>query len=378
MREKLSNRILGIDFARALAMIGMIMVHVGPAQNTTLLHTLYALPHGRASILFAVVAGVGMRLLARSRQQTAQARIVLLLRALVLFPFGLWLQQLDHNVFVILQSYALFYIAGALLLTVEDRWLWRLAAMIALAGPVLVLFDPHTKRFVTHDPIVVGLEIPPIEMVAGLLRDGPYPLLTWLAPLAVGMALGGLSLRNPLLQRRMIVIGAVVAIGAHVLAVVLQSALGDPFAPGVNRLGIDVLLSSEAHSQTLFWLVSAIGCAVMLLGLSLNVDTMVNGHAASAHRGKRYIGRMLLWPLAAFGQCALSIYAGHLLLLHGWYFQIASQEVVVAARHALLLVAVGMVAAVAWRAVYAYGPLEFVLRIVSRFPFDPQRARERG
>jgi uncharacterized membrane protein len=65
------GRIPGIDLARGLAIIGMLAVHVGPTHLDGFAGRLYALPHGRASILFVLVARVGVSLLAASRTSTA-------------------------------------------------------------------------------------------------------------------------------------------------------------------------------------------------------------------------------------------------------------------------------------------------------------------
>src|SRR5690606_28996784 len=101
------RRIPGVDLARALAIIGMFAAHVGPTYLESPAGRLYALPHGRASVLFVVLAGVGVSLLAGSRSKgLAEARRRLLGRAWWLLPAGLVLQALKHGVLVILQTYA--------------------------------------------------------------------------------------------------------------------------------------------------------------------------------------------------------------------------------------------------------------------------------
>jgi uncharacterized membrane protein len=64
-----ATRISGIDVARALAIVGMVMVHVGPqdAGKPGIAAQAYRLSHGRASILFVVLAGIGVSLLAGDR-----------------------------------------------------------------------------------------------------------------------------------------------------------------------------------------------------------------------------------------------------------------------------------------------------------------------
>lgn len=62
------TRLHGLDLARGLAIIGMVIVNVGPTEVESLLQRIYLLPFGRASVLFVVIAGVGMGFLLRSRR----------------------------------------------------------------------------------------------------------------------------------------------------------------------------------------------------------------------------------------------------------------------------------------------------------------------
>jgi hypothetical protein len=91
-----TGRVAGIDLARFLAIAGMLAVHVGPTTLVDPAGRVYAeLTHGRASILFGLLAGVGVSLLASSRTATLwQTRIRLLWHAALLLPLGLWLQSL--------------------------------------------------------------------------------------------------------------------------------------------------------------------------------------------------------------------------------------------------------------------------------------------
>jgi uncharacterized membrane protein len=94
------SRIRGVDAARSLAIIGMFSVHFG--QNVSgpePLVRLYALPRGRAAILFVVLAGMGVSLLVGGRS-SGYRRFVwtrLAFRAAILLPAGLALQLLDHD-----------------------------------------------------------------------------------------------------------------------------------------------------------------------------------------------------------------------------------------------------------------------------------------
>src|SRR5919205_2258873 len=128
------RRLRGVDAARAIAVLGMVMAHFGPNPvPDTVLGNVYGVSHGRASVLFALLAGVGVALLVgdRLRGWPSLARGRLVLRGTLLLPLGLWLQGLDHGALVILQYYAVYFLFAALVLTLSDRWL--------LAGGAAVL-----------------------------------------------------------------------------------------------------------------------------------------------------------------------------------------------------------------------------------------------
>ena len=115
------------------------MAHFGPEDGAGIMGRVYALPHGRASILFALVAGVGIALLSAAPERRFDARLRLFWLAMILLPMGLMLQDLDHPVAVILQHYAAFFILGLCVLDVPRQWLLGLAAAMTLIEPGLFL-----------------------------------------------------------------------------------------------------------------------------------------------------------------------------------------------------------------------------------------------
>src|SRR5688572_11351193 len=87
------DRILGLDVARALAILGMVMVHFGPYRPDTddPLGWAYRTSYGRASVLFVVLAGVGVTLLFKSRG-TSQGWLQVAFRLVIFVPLGVLLQ----------------------------------------------------------------------------------------------------------------------------------------------------------------------------------------------------------------------------------------------------------------------------------------------
>ncbi|MEX2550596.1 MAG: DUF418 domain-containing protein [Nitriliruptoraceae bacterium] len=357
------HRIRGLDLARGLALFGMIAVHVGPTDIPGAAGRLYAAPHGRASLLFVLVAGVGVSLLDRSRSSSSrEAAAKLGWRAVLLLPAGLVLQELDHGVNVILQSYALLFLVAILAVQLPDRWLLRVAGGALALGPVAFLLGRGAEPG-AYTRISATVTDPPGDIVHALVLSGPYPLVVWIAPFLVGLWLGRRDLSSAGSQRRLLVVGGVTALIALFSARTLVVLLGTPRSPGDLRF----LATSGAHSQMPLWLLGGTAAAVFVLGVSLRV----------AGRWPR-----ATWPLQAVGQLALTAYVLHLVVL-----QVPQAPL----RTDSLLSAVGLVAAfgigltilaVLWRRRFHRGPLELLLRpdwlTTGRLRAVPGRERAAG
>jgi uncharacterized membrane protein YeiB len=352
------GRLRGVDVARALAVVGMVAVHVGPTSDTSPAGRVYALAHGRASLLFVLVAGVGVSLLVRSRSTAVpDARRTLLWRAAMLLPAGLALQLMDHGVNVILQAYAALFVLAAIVLTVRDRVLLWGAAGLAVVGPLVFLVgrigDP--ARF-SREEVAWGDSASAV--VDGLVLSGPYPVVTWAAPLLVGMWLGRRALDQRRLQWQLVAIGSTAAAATLAVSVVGQRVTGGGPGPGWHDL-----LSAAPHSQMPLWLIGGVGAAAAVLGLSL----LVTEPAARALR-----------PLIALGQLAFTAYVAHLVALHLWTDALRSDEV----GRSTVVVVVGTAVlaggAWLWRTFAPRGPLELLLRPPRALRSDPPPADAPG
>lgn len=340
------TRIQGIDAARALAIVGMVMVHFGPAVSGPVpLVRLYGLARGRAAILFVVLAGVGVSLLAGdrspARRHTVWTRMAF--RAAVLLPAGLALQLLDSHTLVILQYYALFFLVAAGATALSDRVLLIGSLGVAVLAPVLYLglwhWQPHW--FAGRPTVITD---PPLLIARNLLITGGYPVLTWTGPLLFGMWLGCQDLRLVLVRWRAVIVGAVVALAAWASARALAAWLGTPTTNPSWRL----LFVDDAHSQMPLWLLGAMGSSAAVLGLALLV----------VDRWPR-----ITWPLVAMGQLALTIYVGQVIALTLWAELLIQDEVLAATASVLTFSTVAALAAVVWRKWFSRGPLEAALRL---------------
>ena len=323
------------------------MVHVGPTSANGIAGRLYALPHGRASLLFVLVAGVGVSLLGRSRTTgPGRFRLTLLWRAAVLLPVGLALQLLDHGAAVILQTYALLFVIAMAAQALPDTWLLTAAGATAIVGPSIFLWGTLERpRTFDRGPVVWG--DPATEMLHELALSGPYPLVVWSAPFLLGMWLGRRDLRDRALAIRLLVIGGTVAVISATVSEVLVTTVAGPQAPEWFQLAA----SATPHSQMPFWLLNGTGTAAAVLGATLLIP-------GTATRGVR--------PVVAAGQLALTIYVGHHVVLHLLPEHATADEVGAAAWRVAVATIAMLAFAHAWRAVFARGPLEVFLRLPGR------------
>lgn len=337
------QRVLALDAARGVAVIGMIAINTGPRGDDDFLEMLYRVPHGRASLLFVLLGGIGIALMTRHyrRRRTRLPWFPLLWRCLLLLLGGLILQALEHNVAVILQIYALLILFSIPLLRRSGKTLLLLSGLSALVGPLIwIAIQLQTDGRFDREP-VSGSD-PPWEILAGIVLTGPYPLIVWAAPFLLGIWLGCQRLTEPRVSTRLIIYGAGGAVGARLLSATLVGLYGEP----TSHIAWQRLFSSVAHSQMPLWLISSTGSAMFILGLCLKIHSW---------------SRSWLSPLVLLGQIALTAYVGHLLILafmirpgpetliHG---VVASAGTVIA-----LMVFAGL-----WRWRFRQGPLEALLR----------------
>jgi uncharacterized membrane protein len=327
-----SSRLVGIDAARGIALIGMIAVHNIAATDHDGVESLaWALSAGKSAALFALLAGVGVgfasggRRRPRGRAWTAHAAS-LLVRAVIIGSVGLALGYLVPTDYagVILPYYAVLFLLAIPLLSLSVPALAALAAVITLEMPVL----SHVLRSGTDVTIVPNLTFTdlfdhPLQVVQELTLTGQYPALPWMAYLCAGLAVG----RSMLSSRRTVVV--MTLIGAALVAasaaaswllldvfggrteledVARQSMTSDEFA-GVMMSGWNGTTPTDSpwwlatmapHSSTSLDLTHTTGIALVVLGVCILI-----GRTTTA----------LLRPLAAAGSMTLTLYCLHLVML---------------------------------------------------------------
>lgn len=343
--RKKPRRLHGLDAARAIAIIGMLAVNVGPRKengDTELAVLIYDLPHGRASLLFMILAGIGMSLMTkRSRETRAPLPWkTIVWRAALLIVSGMALQMLSHDVSVILTYYGVLFLCGLPLLRASNWFLTTLAMISLLLGPVLwIYFQLQTAT--TFDFSAPSFDDPLWTMLHATLLTGAYPLAVWLAPFVLGLALGRLQLGDRSVQHRLIRWGTVSTIIPIGVSMALVAVNGFP----ASEYGWEHLITVEPHSQMPLWMISGCGSAVLIIGVFL--------------RAEQWITRRLSWLVSA-GRLSLTIYVAHLFVL-AWLVRPGPESLVDGYLISALMSVFFVIAAHLWWRHVGTGPLERLL-----------------
>jgi uncharacterized membrane protein len=375
-----ADRLVGLDVARCLALLGMVATHVLDERSPDgTVAPLQWLAGGRASALFAVLAGVSLALMTGRREPVRGGVRVrpsagLALRALLIAAIGLALGGMQSGIAVILTYYGVLFLAGLPFLGLRTRALAVLATLWVVAAPVLShLARPALPERGTASPTVAQLA-DPWQLGTELLLTGYYPVVPWLAYLLVGIALGRADLRSPRLQAALAAGGLGLAVGATALSRVLtaQDHVVDPLLSAEPAYGTrEELLDSIAtgmfgttptgawewllvvapHSGTPFDLAQTIGSAVAAIGACLLV----------LHRLPP-LGRVGTGVLFGAGTMTLTLYSLHVVMRSPWVWP--PEEPDSFRWHVLVLLAVGALYAAAGRR----GPLERVATWLTRLP----------
>jgi uncharacterized membrane protein len=168
---------------------------------------------GRASALFAVLAGVSLVLMSRRTNAAGLA-----VRAVLVAVLGLALGELDNGLAIILTYYGLLFLMGLPFLLLRARTLVACTLAWVVVGPVISqVVRPHLPPRGFASPDFGQLEHPP-QLLSELLFTGYYPCVPWLSYLLLGMAIGRADLRSRVLQLRLAGFGLAVAVLAYTVS----------------------------------------------------------------------------------------------------------------------------------------------------------------
>ena len=255
-----AGRLAGLDLARFLAFVGMVLVNfnvvMGASDAGSMAGKLIALLEGRASASFVVLAGIGFGL-ASIRSGAPDTISLTLKRAAFLLVAGL----LNTLIFDadILHYYAFYFLFGTLCLTLSSTWLVVLILLLNVEFiGMLLVFDYDAgwnwQTLVYQD----------FWTFAGFLRNlffnGWHPVVPWLGFLLLGLVISRLDLAATSVKVRLVLLGLIAVSAAELISF----ASIDLLASGDPELA-EVLSTAPIPPTPLYFLAGA-GTASIVIG----------------------------------------------------------------------------------------------------------------
>lgn len=307
-------RVTGVDAARAVALAGMFATHTLPLRDGGASTGTALLAEGRASALFAVLAGAAVSLSTggpvrpRSGRDRLAAGAGLTVRGLLVGLIGLVLVSLGPPVLVVLAFYGLLLMVAVPFVGAGPRMLATSALLACALTPVIShVLRPGPEVIPTQAGL--GALADPAGLLTHLAVVGFYPVLTWTTYLLTGMAVGRLDLRRPRVATGLLIGGTVLAVTSASLADLLVDASGAALDPqrradrfyGTAPTDTWWWLAVDApHSGAPLDLAATTGSALAVLGAMLLIAGWVPG-----------VG----WVPAAVGAAPLTLYVLHCVAL---------------------------------------------------------------
>lgn len=391
-------RVPGIDLARALAVLGMMIVHVTPMVNDDGMKTAaWVVTAGNSAALFAVLAGVGVGLTTgrnhppRGRAWVGAA-LNLIVRTLFIGMLGLIMGFFipASSAEIILPTYAVLFLMMIPFLRGSPRVDMTFGILVAIGAPLL----SHVVRSTWNLPgSVVPIEdainltlldpiINPRDTIIQLVLTGAFPALTWFGYALFGLGLGRTALWQRHVAAKLLAGGVAMAGVTAFVAWFLMDGLGgrEELAAVASRSMelndfTDLLVwgSGGTLPTTTWWwnavlaphtgtpldLMFTLGIACAVLGACLIIGRVVPG---------------VIHPLVALGSMPLTAYIGHLWMLTMPFLPHDSWTTL------FIQFAILIVFALVWRAWFSKGPLEAILGIFTGAikawsgPYRPARA----
>lgn len=341
-----NNRLEGLDLARYLAFVGMVIVNfkiaMGAERSEGFLGVMTSALEGRAAATFVVLAGIGLGLAGVKGER--QTITVTLRRAVFLLAIGL----LNMTIFDadILHYYAFYFLFGALLLTSSSRVLVGVIFGLNVAFVAMVFLLDYEAGWNWGDFSYSGFWTP-VGFMRNLFFNGWHPVIPWLGFLLFGIILSRLPLSEKSTQIRLVVFGVLAFFGAESASAFLVTQLAPIDADPAS------LVTTSPIPPMPLYMIAGLGAASCVVGLCLLVANTLN---------KAGIMRLLV----PAGRQTLTLYIAHILVGMGTLEalgMLGGQTIGQSLVASLLFCVLATIYALIWARWFKRGPIEALMRV---------------
>lgn len=359
---EIKRRIIGLDFARAWAMFGMLIVNFmvitrAEGNGPPWLITFMSLFEGRASALFVILAGIGISLMAQSSVTSGNqikimaSRTMIWKRSLFLFVLGLLLYTIDWTG-DILHYYGVYLFIAAFFITINKKILLWLSILILLVAQSLQLTFNAFEGWAGPIPFINYIDF---WSVTGFLRNlffnGYHPIFPWFSFFLIGMLIGRMDLLNNKIRKKLFIISLIIT----TVAELSSKALTHFFIPYIGEESSTFLFNTGPILPNVLYIVSATGSALIILILCLYIT-------------ERYEKNWFIGIIVNTGQLTLTHYVGHVILGIGTLIllnRLEHQSLSFVLIFAICFFIFSIVFSVLWRNKFPKGPIEWIMRKIT-------------
>jgi uncharacterized protein len=354
----MKQRIIGLDVARALAVIGMIIVNfkvVFGAEGQSWAKSFASVFDGKAAATFVVLAGVGLALMTNSaiknndKLKLKIVRIRIAKRALFLFVIGIsyitiWPADILH-------FYGIYMAITLMLLTCKSR-------TILISGIVIIVVYPFLMTLWNYD---TGWNFDTLDyhgfwtfkgFIRNLFFNGFHPVMPWTAFMLFGYWFGKQDLHNDKFIKKIFLLSTLLFISIQILSYLSISFL----AEGNKEAALELteILGTNPMPPLPFYMFNGISIAFAIISACILI-------------ARRFENTLIIDALNKTGQLALTFYVAHVIIGMGIIELVAPEKmgndtVEFSVSYALVFSLLCIIFAICWRKYKKLGPLEWILR----------------
>ncbi len=357
----MKKRIIGIDVARALAVIGMIIVNfkvVFGDNGASWVKFFAGIFEGKAAATFVVLAGVGLALMTKSaiknndQSKLKIARYRIIKRALFLFVIGvsyivIWPADILH-------FYGIYMAITVLLLADKGKTLIASAISLILVYPILMTFWNYETGWNFNT-----LDYQDFWTLNGFMRNlffnGFHPVIPWTAFMLFGYWFGQQDLHSDKFIKKTFWISTIIFISIQVISYLSISFLSEGNQETAKEL--TEIIGTNPMPPLPIYMFNGIAVAFVIISACIIIS-------------KRLANNKIIQALTKTGQLALTFYVAHVIIGMGIVevitpSKIGNYSAEFSVAYALIFSLLCIVFAVIWTKYKKSGPLEWIMRKIT-------------
>lgn len=309
---KKTNRIEGLDFSRAFAIFGMMLVNYKIVftygiDKYLLLSNFISIFEGRAAAVFLILAGIGISLMSKKGFRTdknhiiTKDRITLIKRAIFLFLMGMILYVIFEWNADILHYYGVYMVLICPFLYAKPKNIVISICSILIVSTLFQVTMNYMQGW--NESFTIYLDFYTIKgFLRNLLFNGYHPLFPWFTFILVGLLIGRIDLNNSRIVKMITILSISIAVIIEVISHVIIR---------ISQYSekIIYIFDTKPMNPTTFYILAASGWAIGFIGICIMLSKELS-----------YLKTFK--AIVATGQMALTHYIIHSVVILGLFYVI--------------------------------------------------------